>query len=225
MTEGARLVAELAAATTHHLRAGDGRVSVHRSGPELLRCLESFEAGTTDLVMNMQRHYSVATHRVSRPLDDRSRERGIRERTVVDRRTAAGTPLLSSVEPAVRVGPVPVPAMVSDRRRALVPIPEGLGTDGGCCSTEVPELVGLAVTVFQWVWDRSRSWQDEGLRDPLPPRRFEVALMLTDGLSDREIAHELGVSARTVSEEVRAVVDWLGARNRPHAVAMLVGAA
>jgi DNA-binding NarL/FixJ family response regulator len=32
-------------------------------------------------------------------------------------------------------------------------------------------------------------------------------------------------AARTVSVEVRGIVDWLGARSRTHAVAVLVGAA
>ncbi|WP_169742089.1 LuxR C-terminal-related transcriptional regulator [Phycicoccus jejuensis] len=51
-----------------------------------------------------------------------------------------------------------------------------------------------------------------------------MALFLLDGHSDREIATALGVGARTVSHEVREVVAWLGARNRSHAVAMLVAA-
>ncbi|WP_084696883.1 helix-turn-helix transcriptional regulator [Phycicoccus jejuensis] len=67
-------------------------------------------------------------------------------------------------------------------------------------------------------------WQELGLRTPLPERPFRVALFLLDGHSDREIATALGVGARTVSHEVREVVAWLGARNRSHAVAMLVAA-
>ncbi|QKE85194.1 helix-turn-helix domain-containing protein [Arthrobacter sp. NEB 688] len=58
----------------------------------------------------------------------------------------------------------------------------------------------------------------------MPERRFHVALLLLEGHSDQEVADALQVGARTVSHEVRAVVAWLGARNRSQAVAMLVGA-
>ncbi len=61
-------------------------------------------------------------------------------------------------------------------------------------------------------------------RPALPERTLEVALLLADGASDAEIAEALGISRRTVSAEVRAVIDWAGARSRGHAIALLVGA-
>ncbi|WP_169742090.1 helix-turn-helix domain-containing protein [Phycicoccus jejuensis] len=75
------------------------------------------------------------------------------------------------------------------------------------------------------MWSRSAPWQEVGLRPPLPQRRFQVALLLLKGYSDREVADELQVGGRTVSQEVREVVAWLGARNRAHAIAVLAGAA
>jgi DNA-binding NarL/FixJ family response regulator len=114
---------------------------------------------------------------------------------------------------------------VSDSRFAMVLGPDGELPGPVTYCTEDPEVVALACAAFLEVWEGSVSWEEAGLRPPLPERRFRVALLLIDGMTDREIADELGTSVRTVSAEVRAVVDWLGARSRTHAVAMLVGAA
>ncbi|MGG5258583.1 helix-turn-helix transcriptional regulator [Phycicoccus avicenniae] len=216
---------ELEALVAHHLRAGSPAVVIHRPGPDLDACLIRLEADTQRLLMNMQRHYPVSALRRTNALDERSRRRGVAERTIVDPRTAAQTPLLACIDPGVRVGPVSAPLMVSDGCRALLPIPRFVDADGGCCRTDDPQLVALALEAFTWVWDRSVPWQQVGVRPPLPPRRLEVAFGMVEGRTDREIADELGIGARTVSAEVRAIVDWLGARNRAHAVAMLVGAA
>jgi DNA-binding CsgD family transcriptional regulator len=221
----APVVADLLEATERAVRADDGRVEVHAPGPGLTARLIRLEAETHDVLVNMQRSLTPSSHRASLHLNARSRGRGVREHVVVDRRSAASFPLATSAEPELRVGPVPVPVLVCDRRQALLPVPLGMPPEGGCCWTEDPDLVALALAAFDWTWERSVSWQEAGLRGPLPDRRFRVAVLLTDGYGDQEIADELGVSARTVSVEVRAVVDWLGARSRTHAVAMLVGAA
>jgi DNA-binding NarL/FixJ family response regulator len=74
------------------------------------------------------------------------------------------------------------------------------------------------------VWDAAVPLEESGAPQPLPPRTLQVALRLVDGFTDKAIAAELGVSERTVSGEVKRVVEWAGARSRGHAVALLVGA-
>ena len=109
-------------------------------------------------------------------------------------------------------------------RLAILQAPFGAGHGADAFWSEDPPLVELACAAFLEAWDASVSWQDAGLPTPLPERRYRVAVCLVEGLTDQEIATRLGISRRTVSAEVRAVVDWLGARSRGHAVARLVGA-
>lgn len=55
----------------------------------------------------------------------------------------------------------------------------------------------------------------------LTPREVEVTRLLCRGLSDREMARELGVSAHTVHDHVRAVRAKLGVRSRSEVVAQV----
>ncbi|QIM21171.1 helix-turn-helix transcriptional regulator [Phycicoccus sp. HDW14] len=184
-----------------------------------------FEDRTRQSIWNMQRSFQVSLNRQVFELDERARDKGVEERSVLPRHAALGSPLATTIEPSLRLGPVPIPMLVSDVSYAILqgPLgPHGLNTPYG---TEDPDLVGLAAAAFLETWEAAIPWQEAGLRPPLEARRFRIAVMLMDGHTDRGIAAELGTSLRTVSSEVRAIVDWLGARNRGHAVAMLVGAA
>jgi DNA-binding CsgD family transcriptional regulator/tetratricopeptide (TPR) repeat protein len=53
----------------------------------------------------------------------------------------------------------------------------------------------------------------------LTPRQAEVLELLSDGLSDREIAERLCISERTANHHVSAVLHKLDARSRTHAIA------
>jgi DNA-binding CsgD family transcriptional regulator len=213
-------------ATVERLTAREDPAVTPLGDPRYLgETLAWVEERTVESIWNMQRTLQVSVARQAWELDQRSRERGVEERSVLPRRTALGSPLATTIEPSLRLGPVVTPIIVSDESYAMVQGP--LGPDGFVMpyGTEDPDLVGLAVAAFLETWEQSVPWQEAGLRPPLPDRRFRIAVMLMDGHTDREIADELGTSVRTVSGEVRAVVDWLGARSRTHAVAMLVGAA
>jgi len=206
-------------------RAGDPRL-VHVGDTASGRAhLEVVAARTTTSVWNMQREYGVSMERAARTLNAGTRAAGLEERDVVSLRGAQHHPLTTTFCPTLRIHPVPLLLLVADRREVVVSGPEAM-PDGSLPSwaSDDPGVVAHAVRAFEEIWSAARPWSEVGLRPPLPPRRREVALGLLSGRSDREIAQELGTSERTVSAEVRAVVDWLGARNRTHAVAMLVGA-
>lgn len=51
----------------------------------------------------------------------------------------------------------------------------------------------------------------------LSPREVEVLKLVSEGLTDRDIGHALGISPRTVGRHVGSVLDKLGARNRAEA--------
>ena len=58
--------------------------------------------------------------------------------------------------------------------------------------------------------------------DPLTPREREVLELLADGLSNRAIAEQLGISAHTVKFHVDALLDKLSARSRTQVVVKAV---
>ena len=53
----------------------------------------------------------------------------------------------------------------------------------------------------------------------LTPREKEILELLAEGITDREIAYRLGISAYTVRTHVKHVREALGARTRWEAVA------
>lgn len=53
----------------------------------------------------------------------------------------------------------------------------------------------------------------------LSKRELEILELISQGYSDKEIAYNLQISARTVQTHVTRIVIKLGARNRPNAVA------
>jgi len=52
----------------------------------------------------------------------------------------------------------------------------------------------------------------------LTPRQVEVLRLVSEGLTDKEIAIRLGIRASSVKNHCRNAYDRLGAVNRPHAV-------
>ena len=53
----------------------------------------------------------------------------------------------------------------------------------------------------------------------LSKRELEILELISWGYSDKEIAYQLNISARTVQTHVTRIVNKLGARNRTNAVA------
>ena len=54
----------------------------------------------------------------------------------------------------------------------------------------------------------------------LTPRQSEILESIVRGLTDRDIAQQLGLSPESVSEHVRAILQKIGAANRTEAVAI-----
>ncbi len=59
---------------------------------------------------------------------------------------------------------------------------------------------------------------DDGLIEPLTPREMEVLALLADGLSNKRIAGELGISDQTVKFHVASICGKLSVANRTEAV-------
>ncbi len=203
--------------------AEDSRMELVGPRDSALEYLARFTATPQGRVWNLQRILSVHQVRLGSRLNARSRAQGTDLRLVVPRRALLRSPLHGCVEDPIRVGPVPGPLLVMDAV-AFFAGPYGTPVAETFWQTRDPELVERATQAFLEVWDTAVPVAEHQSRDPIGDRTREVALALLDGASDREIAAELGVSERTVSAEVHRVVEWLGARSRGHAIAILVGA-
>lgn len=71
----------------------------------------------------------------------------------------------------------------------------------------------------------ARSATHATWRDRLTRRECEVAELIASGMTNKEIAHLLTVSAKTVMHHSSAIYRKLGVRDRTQATAMIVGAA
>lgn len=55
---------------------------------------------------------------------------------------------------------------------------------------------------------------------PLTPRQLEVLRLGVQGLTNKEIAYQLGLTCKTVDVHFDRIIDRLGARTRTHALLM-----
>ncbi len=180
-------------------------------------------ATTRSTVWNMQYRASLADQREARRVGRDTACSGLEHRLILSRQAVDAIPLMPSLAPYLRVGPVPGPMLLTDRSHVFLAGPAGTHLAATIFASEDPDIVGRATQAYLTCWEAARPWQDVLDRPELPERTLEVALLLADGASDAEIAESLGVSRRTVSAEVRAVIDWAGARSRGHVIALLVG--
>jgi DNA-binding CsgD family transcriptional regulator len=159
--------------------------------------------------------------RAARGLTHR-RNRGVDVRYVTSERTLAALPMLSSHHhPYLRVGPVVGPLLVLDHTVVYVGAPFGHPRTGTVWSSSNAPVVAEAVRCFETTWSAAHPAVAPGEDPPFTRRMVDIAFLLTEGASDREIARRLHVSERTVSADVAEIVRRLGARGRAHAIALV----
>lgn len=83
-----------------------------------------------------------------------------------------------------------------------------------------PRLRAAVAAVLQGLSVRETPWavDDNGAREPLTPREIEVFELLGKGLSNRDIAGVLGISAHTAKYHVAQILAKVGAATRAEAV-------
>ena len=160
--------------------------------------------------------------RAARGLTDR-RRRGLDVRYVTSERSLASLPMLSSHHhPYLRVGPVVGPMLIIDHAVVYVGAPlRPPACRERCGRAPTRPCVGEAVRCFETTWSAARRAVAPGEDPPFTRRMVDIAFLLTEGASDREIARHLHVSERTVSADVAEIIRRLGARGRAHAIALI----
>ena len=112
---------------------------------------------------------------------------------------------LCAVKGAVDALSAPCGAVPADVLRPLIEIAEpGMRLH---LDIDASHLVGVPVVSVE----RTPS---ADMLEPLTPRQKEVALLIIDGLSNGQIASELGISIATVKDHVHAILDRLNLSSR-----------
>jgi DNA-binding CsgD family transcriptional regulator len=88
-------------------------------------------------------------------------------------------------------------------------------------SSRLPRDGGTLVTVLEL--DRQRPGRLAGPLVALTPRERDVAVLVVDGLADREIAERLYLSRHTVSQYVKRIYHKLGVGSRVALTRLLLG--
>jgi DNA-binding NarL/FixJ family response regulator len=79
------------------------------------------------------------------------------------------------------------------------------------------DTTGLAEAVTELVAQRSESGEANGA---LTPRQYEVATLVARGLSNKEVARELGLVVGTVKVHMHQIIKKLGAKTRYEVMVM-----
>lgn len=192
---------------------------------EIAACLTRLEPSARRTVWNMQPRVQYDPHDPGPVLTEASQRRGVQTVLVTRPATLLANPLLPSLYPTARVGPVFLRALVVDTERVLV---EGLDTADGEPTAWLTDRMDFVVPVLE-IWERTRALSSPVLGPDETPglskRQLEVARLLATGAKDQTIARQLDMSARTVERDVRAILEELGARSRTEAVLAMSGRA
>ena len=124
---------------------------------------------------------------------------------------------------------LPVVAVVADEEQAAAAREAGAQgllfreADGDQLAAAIhAATLGLVVVEEALLDTLRRPGSSSGLRLPeaLTPRELEVLQLLTEGLSNKEIAQRLGTSEHTAKFHVNSILGKLGARSRAEAIVL-----
>lgn len=152
-----------------------------------------------------------------------ARDRGVQTLLITRPSTLRTHPLLPSIYPQTRVGPVFLRAMIVDETDLLVEGPDTAEGERSSWRTSRPEVVRAVVEHWHATRALSEPILPAGTEPPLSERQLEVCRLLAVGEKDQVIARLLGTSARTVEREVHTILRELGASSRTEAVLLMGG--
>lgn len=153
-------------------------------------------------------------------------QQGIRYRVLYDRSALDQPGRLADLEAGIaageeaRVGHVPLKLTIFDDATAILPLRQPADVESRLIVHE-PVLLGALSALFEMVWDRALPLRvgehtaEVADHDGLPrPEERQLLVLLVAGLTDREIAAQLGISDRTVRSRVHAMMLRLDAATR-----------
>lgn len=181
----------------------------------------ALEAECTSQIGSMMPVMAFEPWDIAFDLDRRSRDRGIDVMSVFSPRCLSVNPLMTSIDPTVRLGHAVTTMWVVDRTCVVLPGP--VAPDGSITlfTVTLPDVFDPALALWDLVWAGSRPALADGEPPPFTPRQVQTAILLARGAKDASIARELGVSVRTVVSDMAHIVAQLDANSRVDAVLIL----
>jgi sugar-specific transcriptional regulator TrmB/DNA-binding CsgD family transcriptional regulator len=157
-----------------------------------------------------------------------ARARGVSYRGIVDSDYLALPGAVEHVRADIEKGDdvrvvhrLPFKMVLADRRTALIPL------DLGSPRSEVllvrtSALLDALYALFESLWERAvpvsigrdRSLATRGASARLPEESRDIVRLMAAGLNDKAIAHELGLSMRTLNRRISELMAQLNARSR-----------
>lgn len=183
---------------------------VKRAARRQLRCLSPF------------RH----AHRGTDDIELELLVRGVACRTLYDRAAVERPGALAAAERLAAAGgqtrvlpQVPLEMYLADDRIALLPL-ETSTEDQTAVVIHPSGLLDALGNLFEGLWQRAlplglAGGPAPGAAEPVAePDRQRITALLLSGLTDQAIAHQLGVSYRTVQRRIASLMDELDASTR-----------
>ena len=155
--------------------------------------------------------------------------KGVRFRSVYDAGTFDDPLSLETARRGSEIGGeirlstgLPMKLVMFDGAAAFMPLRSG-DPEAATLLVHSPTLLYVLSILFEQLWERGTPWRGEGTSaapaeepaEPVPDRRgLEVLRLLSLGMKDDVIARALGVSRRTVQQDISDISALLGARTR-----------
>lgn len=157
-----------------------------------------------------------------------ARARNVLYRSIVDAEFLALPGAIVRVRGDIKVGEeirmlpsLPFKMILSDRRIALIPL-ELREEWSPSLLVRSPALLDALYALFEILWERATpiSFTHAGelkicsLRSHLPEGTEDLISLMAAGLNDKRIAHEMGISASTLTRRIAEVMKAFNVRNR-----------
>ena len=127
--------------------------------------------------------------------------------------------MTTAVRSSAAVPRVPLEMYLADDRLALLPLATA-AEDRTAVVIHPSGLLDALGDLFEGLWQRAlplglATEPASAAAEPLAePERQRITALMLSGLTDQAIAHQLGVSYRTVQRRIASLMDELGASTR-----------
>ncbi|WP_326596911.1 helix-turn-helix transcriptional regulator [Streptomyces sp. NBC_01803] len=160
--------------------------------------------------------------RAATPLDLETLERGVKTRQLWQQTTRKYWATVQYAETLIAAGAqvrttsvLPSRMLIYDRSCAVLPL-DPMHTAAGVALVRDPAVLSFLQQLFEHYWDRALDFSEEDQKSGPEPTGVErdVLLLMAAGKKDEAIAHQLGMSPRSVSRIVARLMERLSADSR-----------
>jgi DNA-binding CsgD family transcriptional regulator len=156
------------------------------------------------------------------PLDLEALERGVRRRQMFQLAVRRNRTVITYAEKIIPAGAqlrfasvLPASILIYDRSCAMLPLDPQRAAAGAAVVRD-PAVLNFLQQLFEHYWELGQDFaQEEPSAGPEPTgAERDVLLLMAAGKKDEAIAHQLGMSPRSVSRIVARLMERLGAESR-----------